>query len=72
MIIAFILVGIAFLGIGIGILFFNRKFPETEIGHNKEMRKLGIECAKCSEWRTFKQAQKFKKLSIDMSKLEIK
>ncbi|HCT94648.1 MAG: hypothetical protein A2X19_07615 [Bacteroidetes bacterium GWE2_39_28] len=27
----------------------NGKFPETEIGHNKEMRKLGLKCAKTDE-----------------------
>lgn len=67
-----VLVAIAFLAIGVGIIFFNRKFPETEIGHNKEMRKRGIECAKCSEWRNYRQAQKFKKLSLDLTKLELK
>jgi len=25
------------------------KFPDKEIGHNKEMRKLGLKCAKAEE-----------------------
>jgi len=36
---------IAFLGLGIGI-FIKGKFPETHIGKNEEMKKLGITCAK--------------------------
>ncbi len=47
---AILLVGLAgiFLGIRM-ILQKNGKFPETEIGHNKEMRKMGIICAKAEE-----------------------
>ena len=27
------------------------RFPKTSIGHNPDMRKLGITCAKCEELR---------------------
>jgi len=37
-----------FLGIRM-ILLRNGKFPQTEVGHNKEMRKRGIICAKAEE-----------------------
>lgn len=39
------LVLVAFLAMGVRIFFVkNGKFPETEIGHNREMRKRGIYC----------------------------
>jgi hypothetical protein len=54
-IIAAILVGLCFAGLAITIIVKkNGKFPETGIGHNKNMRKLGIRCAKQEEiirWR---------------------
>ena len=43
-----ILVAIAFAGFGIGILI-KGKFPDTHVGHNLEMKKLGITCAKQDE-----------------------
>ena len=44
-IIAAILVSFAVIGLGIGILV-KGKFPQTHVGHNNEMKKLGITCAK--------------------------
>jgi rRNA maturation endonuclease Nob1 len=42
-----VLVLIAVSILGFKLLFIkDGKFPETEIGHNKEMRKRGIYCAK--------------------------
>ncbi len=41
---AFILIAVAALGIRM-LVVRNGKFPETHIGRNKEMRKLGIKCA---------------------------
>lgn len=47
---AVLIVGIAGIFLGIRMLVQkNGKFPETEVGHNKEMRKLGITCAKAEE-----------------------
>jgi len=47
---ALILIGISGIFLGIRMLIQkNGKFPETEIGHNKKMRKLGIRCAKAEE-----------------------
>ncbi len=40
-----ILIAIAFVGLGIGILI-KGKFPDTHVGHNPNMKKLGITCAK--------------------------
>lgn len=70
-ILTLVLVGIAFLGIGFNIFFTKRPFPETEVGQNKKMKELGIECSKCSEWRRYKQLTKFKKVELDLSKLEL-
>jgi len=47
---AILIVAIALLFLGIRMLIQkNGKFPETEVGRNKEMRKLGIQCAKAEE-----------------------
>lgn len=41
------LVGIALLGLGVQTFFTKKgKFPEHRVGHNKEMRKRKIYCAK--------------------------
>lgn len=45
-----LLVGVSGIFLGIRMLILkNGKFPETEVGHNKEMRKRGIICAKAEE-----------------------
>ena len=72
-----ILVAFAFTALGVGIFFSKGgKFPETEVGHNKHMRGLGIVCAKCEErkkWNEFKKKQQPrinpKKLKIDITGL---
>ena len=44
------LLGIAILIMGIKVFFKKgAKFPETSIGKNKEMKKLGLKCAKHEE-----------------------
>ena len=44
-IITAILVALALSGLAIGI-FVKGKFPETHVGHNSDMKKMGITCAK--------------------------
>jgi len=45
-ILSLIFTAIAALGLGIRILLKSGgSFPETHVGHNKEMRKRGIRCA---------------------------
>ncbi len=47
-----ILVAFCFVGLGFNIIFRkNGKFPETEISRNKNMKKLGIKCAKEEEMK---------------------
>ncbi len=49
-----VLVALAFIGLGVSIFFKkNGKFPETGVGHNPEMRKLGLSCAKSAEIKRF-------------------
>lgn len=49
------LLSIALVGLCVFLLSFNiifkknGKFPEKEVGENKEMRKLGLSCAKSEE-----------------------
>ncbi len=44
-IIVAVLVAVAFVGLAVGILI-KGKFPNTHVGHNPDMKKLGITCAK--------------------------
>ena len=52
-----VLLCVFIVGIAVFLLCFNiifrkdGKFPDTEIEHNKEMRKRGIQCAKVEEKR---------------------
>lgn len=49
---ALIFVGLSVFGLCFNIIFRkNGKFPETDVSGNKEMRKLGIRCAKEDELR---------------------
>lgn len=65
-----VLVAVAFLALGINILFFKKPFPETEISRNKEMHKRGIRCAKSEEMRKFRASQK-QKMSLQQVSLDI-
>ena len=50
MLVSIVLVAICFVAIGVQVFFSKKKkFPDTEIGHNAEMRKRNIKCAKCEE-----------------------
>ena len=53
-----VFVGIAFIALGFNIFFRKKKFPQTEIGRNKEMRKLGITCAKSEEIKCRREIDK--------------
>ena len=55
LILSSILLGIAFIGLTFRILFIkDGRFPETSIGKNKEMQKLGITCTKHDEMNCYK------------------
>jgi hypothetical protein len=61
------LLGLAFLGMAFNIVFRKKRFPETHVGHNKDMRKLGIVCAKTMdkmEQKKVKEDQRFKGMKL--------
>ncbi len=58
-ILTIVLVAGAFAGLGLNILFRkNGKFPQTEVGSNKNMRNLGISCTKQDEMKVFRQEKR--------------
>lgn len=65
------LIAVAFVALGVNIFFAKKPFPETEVGKNKKMKQLGIECTKCGEWRKHKERMKFREVKIDFSKLSV-
>jgi len=65
---AVLLVALAFLGLGFNIFFRkDGKFPEREVGKNRQMRKLNISCARCEELARYRK----KKIRINPGKLKI-
>ncbi len=49
---ALVLVGISVFGLCFNIIFRkDGKFPETDVGGNREMRKRGIRCARYDEMK---------------------
>lgn len=60
-------VALSFLLIGINVFLFRRKFPETEIGTNRHMKKLGLACPHCEERKNHKRY--LKQVSIRPEKL---
>lgn len=68
---ALLLVAIAIVLLGFNIFFRKKPFPETHVGHNKEMRKLKIVCAKTMdkmEQKKVRDELKFKNLTIAVEK----
>ncbi len=62
-----LLLGIAFLGMGFNIIIRKKLFPETHVGHNKEMQKRGIICAKTMhklEQKKAKEQLRFQNLTL--------
>ncbi len=50
LLLAIIVLGLCVFGMCFNIIFRkNGKFPDTEIEHNKELRKRGIQCARMEE-----------------------
>ncbi|OFY50112.1 MAG: hypothetical protein A2Y87_03685 [Bacteroidetes bacterium RBG_13_46_8] len=47
LIVVLVIVGLSFIFLGFNIFFRRKGFPETEVGRNKEMRKMGLTCPKC-------------------------
>lgn len=50
LLVTLVIVAICFVAIGVQVFWGRKKkFPDTEIGRNAEMRKRNIKCAKCEE-----------------------
>jgi hypothetical protein len=58
------IVALSVMLIGINVFFFKRKFPETEIGRNKDMIRLGIRCPQCEERKNFRRSKRPAKIHI--------
>jgi len=51
LIVSVVLVALCFVAIGVQVFFGkHKKFPETEISNNAEMRKRNIKCSRCDEF----------------------
>ena len=67
------IVGIAFAGLGLNLLFRkNGKFPETEVGSNKNMRNLGITCTKHDEMKIHRQEKRLAGLAGKAGQLPVR
>jgi len=60
------LVAISILLLGINIFVFGRKFPETEVGKNQHMIRLGLRCPQCEERTRYR---KLKPVKINLKTL---
>lgn len=61
LILSLVLISIAMLGMAISILVKkNGKFPAYQVGHNKDMARLGIRCVKHEEIRCYNKKMKEK------------
>jgi hypothetical protein len=47
--IVLLIVTLSLLLLGVNILILGRKFPETEVGRNRHMIRLGLRCPHCEE-----------------------
>jgi hypothetical protein len=59
-VIAVAIVALSVLLLGINIFIFGRKFPETEVGKNKHMIRLGLKCPHCEERARYRKTRPVK------------
>jgi flagellar basal body-associated protein FliL len=72
-IITIVLVALAFAGLGLNILFRkNGKFPQTEVGSNKNMKNRGITCTKQDELKVFRQEKKAARAATATAQLPVR
>ncbi len=61
LIVSVVVLAICFVAIGVQVFWGRKKkFPETEIGCNAEMRKRNIKCASCEELERCELAKRCK------------
>lgn len=61
-----------FVGLGFNVLLRRKPFPETHVGHNKNMKKFGITCVKtfdAMEQKKAWQEERFAKMKIDIQSI---
>jgi len=59
LILSIIIMAFVFVGLGINIIFKkNGKFPEKDVGHNPDMRKMGLSCARGDALKEFQMQKK--------------
>jgi len=57
-----LLLALAFLALATGILLKkDGKFPASQIGHNKAMRRKGIECPQTQDMKAQREVRKMKR-----------
>ena len=70
-IIVIVLVAFAVFLLSFNIIFRKGgKFPDTEIGHNKKLREMGVMCARMEELQLWARPKKPTKLVIDPKKIK--
>ena len=63
LLISIIFIGFAFVGFAVKLIFLKSgKFPETSVGHNKELRKRKIYCIKTEQKIIDNKIKKIKQL----------
>jgi hypothetical protein len=61
LILSFVLISIAMIGMALSILLKkNGRFPSYQVGHNKDMARLGIRCVKHEEIKCYNKRLKEK------------
>lgn len=67
-----ILLSFGLVALAIRILIYkDGKFPNSSVGANPHLKKMGIHCARCEELKKFRQIQKNKKVKIHPDKIKI-
>lgn len=75
LVIVLVVVALSVLMLGVNIFLFRRSFPETEVGKNKHMIRLGLRCPQCEERMRYRKTTvrpasvNIKSLHPDWSKL---
>lgn len=58
-----IIIFISFILLGFNIFFRKKNFPETSVGHNRHMKKLGITCVKHDEIKLYRKLKNQTKIN---------
>lgn len=57
--VASLILGLALFGMSVKIVFHkSHRFPETSVGHSKELRKRGVSCPRTEEIKSWRKNAK--------------